>query len=135
MPLDAGDFCVITRRVADAIRKLPERNVFVRGLRAWVGFRQTSLEYEREARAAGETKYPFGKLCRLAADGVFSFSTIPLRMAAYFGFVAMTFSVVAVAFVMIWRIAGFNFMGTPQRSCQDGPRPSPPFYSSAECNC
>jgi len=111
IPLDAGDFCVMSRRVAENLREMPERNVFVRGLRAWVGFRQTALEYEREARAAGETKYSLGKLCRLAADGVFSFSTAPLRLATYFGFFALGVSILAVLFVFFWRIAGFEFMG------------------------
>lgn len=111
IPLDSGDFCLMTRRVVDAIKSMPERNIFVRGMRAWTGFRQVALEYERDARAAGETKYPFTKLCRLAADGVFSFSILPLRIATWLGFLATGFAVVAVAFVLVWRIAGFRFMG------------------------
>ncbi len=79
IPLDSGDFCLMRRRVVDVIKAMSESNLFVRGLRAWAGYRQVSLEYEREARAAGETKYPFSKLCRLAADGILSFSIAPLR--------------------------------------------------------
>src|ERR1017187_3415189 len=74
IPLDAGDFCVMRGEVVDAINQLPERNRFVRGLRSWVGFRQTGLAYERQARFAGEPKYNFSKLLKLATDGIFNFS-------------------------------------------------------------
>jgi glycosyltransferase involved in cell wall biosynthesis len=92
IPLDSGDFCLMDKRVVRTIRQLPERNRFVRGLRTWAGFRQVGLEYERDARFAGEPKYTFGKLVKLAYDGIFSFSTIPLRLAVYAGF---TFASVA----------------------------------------
>jgi dolichol-phosphate mannosyltransferase len=111
IPLDAGDFCLMTRRVAVTLREMPERNVFLRGLRAWVGFRQTGLEYERPARVAGETKYHFRKLLRLATDGVFAFSTLPLRLATYLGLLALVFSLLMGTFVLAWRLAGFKFMG------------------------
>jgi dolichol-phosphate mannosyltransferase len=111
IPLDSGDFCVMTRRVVAVLTRMPERNVFVRGLRAWAGFRQIGLPYERAARAAGETKYPFKKLLRLAMDGVFAFSTLPLRLATYLGFLAVGFSVLAGLFILSWRIFGFRFMG------------------------
>lgn len=111
IPLDAGDFCVMSRRVVDLLNSMPERNVFVRGLRAWAGFRQIGLEYERAARAAGETKYPFSKLWRLATDGVFSLSTAPLRLATYAGFFSVGCSVAAGLFVVLWRTIGFRFMG------------------------
>jgi hypothetical protein len=102
----------MTRRVATTLGRMPERNVFLRGLRAWVGFRQIRLEHERPARAAGETKYPFRKLLRLATDGVFAFSTLPLRLATYLGLVAMGFSAVAAVFVPAWRLNGFKFMAS-----------------------
>ncbi|MGO8926071.1 MAG: glycosyltransferase family 2 protein [Limisphaerales bacterium] len=111
IPLDSGDFCVMTRRVATVLRQMPERNVFLRGLRAWSGFRQIGLEYERSARAAGETKYQFKKLLRLAADGIFAFSLLPLRLATYLGLCALGCSVSAGVFVLIWRLCGFRFMG------------------------
>lgn len=111
IPLDSGDFCLMTRRVATVLRQMPERNVFLRGLRAWAGFRQIGLEYERVARAAGETKYQFRKLLRLAADGVFAFSLLPLRLATYLGLCALGFSISAGVFVLIWRLCGFRFMG------------------------
>lgn len=111
IPLDSGDFCVMSRRFADVLRQFPERNMFLRGLRAWSGFRQTGVEYERNARAAGQTKYPFVKLLRLAMDGVFAFSTVPLRLATILGFAAVVFSLCAGLFIVGWRIAGFRFMG------------------------
>jgi len=85
IPLDSGDFCLMDRRVVDALRSLPERTRFVRGLRTYVGFRQVGLEYERAARAAGRPKYNFRALVRLAIDGLISFSSHPLRLAAYMG--------------------------------------------------
>jgi len=86
IPLDSGDFCLMDKKVAKVVNEFPERNRFVRGLRTWAGFRQTGLEYERDARFAGEPKYTFAKLVRLAYDGIFSFSTAPLRLAVYAGF-------------------------------------------------
>ena len=111
IPLDSGDFCLMNHRVAAVLRQMPERKVFVRGLRAWAGFRQTGLEYEREARAAGETKYPLRKLLRLATDGVFAFSTSPLRAATYLGLGAVGLTLISGMFVLAWRILGFRFMG------------------------
>ena len=86
IPLDTGDFRLIDRKVADALRGLKEKNRFVRGLVSWVGFRQTSVEYVREERWAGETKYPLSKMLKFAMDGITSFSVKPLRLATYIGF-------------------------------------------------
>jgi polyisoprenyl-phosphate glycosyltransferase len=86
IPLDSGDFCLMDQKVVSVISSFPETNRFVRGLRTWAGFRQTGLEYERDARFAGEPKYTLSKLLRLAYDGIFSFSTAPLRLAVYAGF-------------------------------------------------
>lgn len=85
IPLDSGDFSLIDRRVADRLTSLPERGRFVRGLRSWLGYRQAALPYDRPARLAGEPKYTYGKLLRLAMDGIVSFSGFPLRVAAYLG--------------------------------------------------
>lgn len=85
IPRDSGDFSLIDRSVLKALNSLPERQRFVRGLRAWVGFRQYGLEYERGPRSAGEAKYSFRKLLRLAIDGVFSFSIVPLRLLTFTG--------------------------------------------------
>jgi dolichol-phosphate mannosyltransferase len=79
IPLDAGDFCLMDRRVVDALKRLPERGRFVRGLRTFVGFRQTGVSYERDARYAGVPKYTLRKLAGLALDGVVNFSTAPVR--------------------------------------------------------
>jgi dolichol-phosphate mannosyltransferase len=83
IPVDSGDFCLMDRRVVEALKQLPERGRFVRGLRAFVGFRQTGLAYERAARQAGKPKYTFRALCRLAFDGLIGFSSAPLRSLFY----------------------------------------------------
>ncbi len=88
VPLDAGDFCLLDRRVADALASLTERGRFLRGLRSWVGFRQVGIEYERAARHAGAPKYSLRKLVRLAISGYVGFSTMPLRLATGLGFLA-----------------------------------------------
>jgi polyisoprenyl-phosphate glycosyltransferase len=85
LPLDAGDFSLLSRRVVDAIRSSPERNRFLRGLRSWVGFRQLGIDVERAARAAGTSKYSLRRLLHLAADGLFAFSVVPLRAAMAVG--------------------------------------------------
>lgn len=85
IPIDAGDFCVLDRRVADVLRQMPERNRFIRGIRSWVGFSQIGVPYNRAARFAGQPKYSLFKLLRLAFDGFFSFSYVPLRLASLFG--------------------------------------------------
>jgi polyisoprenyl-phosphate glycosyltransferase len=94
IPVDTGDFRLMSRRVVDALRRLPERHRFLRGMVSWVGYRQTGVEYDRDERSWGATKYPFAKMLRFAIDGITSFSDIPLRFASYFGF-----SVSAIAFV------------------------------------
>ncbi len=103
MPLDAGDFAIMDRCVVDLLNEMPERNRFVRGIRAWVGFRQTGLEYDRDPRFAGESKYPLGKLMRLAYDGVISYSFVPLRMVTQLGFV-----ISVVAFVLMIYFLGLR---------------------------
>jgi glycosyltransferase involved in cell wall biosynthesis len=86
IPVDTGDFRLIDRKVADVLRGLKEKNRFVRGLVSWVGFKQTSVEYVREERWAGETKYPLRKMIRFALDAITSFSHKPLKIATYLGF-------------------------------------------------
>ncbi|OWR28679.1 glycosyltransferase [Saccharibacillus sp. O23] len=85
IPVDTGDFRLIDRKVCDEMNRLGERNPFVRGLVSWTGFRQTSIEYERDERLAGETKYPLKKMIKLCLDGLTSFSHKPLKMAGYAG--------------------------------------------------
>ena len=103
IPLDAGDFRLMSRRVVDALRRSPERNRFLRGMVSWVGFNQTAIEYDRDVRYAGSTKYPLAKMIRFAMDGITSFSDIPLRFASYLGF-----TVSAVAFVYALLVIGFK---------------------------
>ena len=85
IPLDTGDFRLIGRKVCDALKTTNERNRFLRGLISWMGFRQTGIEYARDKRFAGETKYPLKKMLRFAFDGISSFSYKPLKLATYFG--------------------------------------------------
>jgi dolichol-phosphate mannosyltransferase len=85
IPLDAGDFALMDRRVVDCLKALPERSRFIRGLRTWVGFRQAGVEYEREKRFAGVPKYTWSKLVHLAVSGLLSFSALPLRIATAVG--------------------------------------------------
>jgi polyisoprenyl-phosphate glycosyltransferase len=102
IPLDAGDFRLMSRRVVNALRRSPERNRFLRGMVSWVGFSQTAIEYDRDVRYAGKTKYPLGKMIRFAMDGIVSFSDIPLRFASYFGFtvsaIAFVYALIVIAF-------------------------------------
>ncbi|HHW00873.1 MAG TPA: glycosyltransferase [Clostridiaceae bacterium] len=86
MPVDAGDFRLIDRKVCDALNKLPERNRYVRGLISWLGFRQTSVKFVRKERFAGETKYSFKKMLKFAFDGITAFSHKPLKISGYLGF-------------------------------------------------
>jgi len=86
IPVDTGDFRLMTRRALDVLIAMPEQHRFIRGMVSWIGFRQLPLAYERQERFAGETKYPFSKMLRLAIDAVTSFSTRPLRLASFFGF-------------------------------------------------
>lgn len=86
IPLDTGDFRLMSRRVVDAMKRMPERNRFVRGLVSWAGYRQVAIPYDRGARVAGVTKYPLRRMIRLAADAIVSFSTVPLQMAIGLGF-------------------------------------------------
>ena len=109
VPLDTGDFRLISRRIVTVLRELRETHRFVRGLVAWLGFRQTAVLYDRPARFAGETKFPLGKMIRFAIDGITSFSILPLRFATYLG---MLISAGSVA-VAVWAVlARFVFHAT-----------------------
>ena len=101
IPLDAGDFCVMDRRVVDELVGMPERNRFVRGIRSWVGFKQIGVPYERQARHAGAPKYTFRKLLYLALDGLISFSHTPLRIITILGFTVSLLSFLVASFYII----------------------------------
>lgn len=111
IPGDSGDFSLLDRAVVDHMKALPERNRFVRGLRAWVGFRQTGVVYERQARQAGQTHYPFRKLLRLALDGLFNFSTLPLTVVFALGILVSSLSVLAVLGLLFFKLSGMAVMG------------------------
>lgn len=101
IPLDAGDFCVMDRRVVDLLVRMPERNRFVRGIRSWVGFKQIGVPYERHARHAGAPKYTFRKLLYLALDGLISFSHTPLRIITLLGFTVSFLSFLVALFYLV----------------------------------
>lgn len=101
LPVDVGDFRLIDRKVCDAMKCLPERSRYVRGLVSWVGFKQTSVEYKREKRFAGETKYPLKKMIKLAGDGIFSFSYKPLKLATFTGMIISALSFIYLIVVLI----------------------------------
>lgn len=108
VPLDTGDFRLMSRRVVVALRALRETHRFVRGMVAWVGFKQTAVLYDRPGRFAGETKYPLRKMIRFAIDGITSFSVLPLRFSIYLGM----FISVASVIVAIWAVIAHFFLDT-----------------------
>jgi dolichol-phosphate mannosyltransferase len=111
IPLDSGDFCVVSRRVLDVMNALPERNRFVRGLRSWVGFRQVGLSYERQARLAGDVKYTFSKLVKLGLDGVFNFSYKPLHLLVLIGMTLGLLAMLGGTFVFLLYITNGSVLG------------------------
>jgi glycosyltransferase involved in cell wall biosynthesis len=112
LPVDAGDFALLSRRAVDEVRALPERQRYLRGLRSWIGFRQTGVEVERHARAAGESKYSVSALIALALDGTFAFSTAPLRfIGALGGFVLMFAALFSLYAVFVRVVLGRSPQG------------------------
>jgi len=112
IPLDTGDFRLLDRKVVDAIKQMRERHRFLRGMAAWVGFRQVGVPYRRAARTAGATKYPFRKMLRLAITAVTGFSYFPLQIATYLGFLSAGLSALAIPIVIALRLAGHQaFLG------------------------
>ena len=106
IPTDTGDFRLIDRKVADAFKAMPERNRFIRGMVSWVGFTQTPIDYERDERFAGETKYPLKKMIKFASDGIISFSVKPLRVVTVMGFFATILAFLLLIYTVIIRIIG-----------------------------
>jgi polyisoprenyl-phosphate glycosyltransferase len=101
IPLDTGDFRLMDRRVVDVLKTMPERDRFLRGMVSWIGFKQGLLPYARNERVAGGTKFPLRKMLRFAADGIFSFSLVPLRLATLFGFVAVVMMSLGILYALI----------------------------------
>lgn len=106
---DAGDFCLLDRVVIDVLNRLPERHRYLRGLRSWCGFRQAAIEFQRHRRAAGAPKYTSIKSLRLALDGIFSFSTVPLRLATFLGFTVSSLAFLGVVFYFIEKVFSRQF--------------------------
>jgi len=100
IPLDAGDFRLMSRRAVDTLQSIRERNRFIRGLAGWIGFRQTSVTFVRDVRQAGETKYPLKKMLRFALNGLLSFSLVPLQLASYLGFLISSIGFFYIAYAI-----------------------------------
>ncbi len=111
IPVDVGDFRLVSRRAADQLRGMREQDRFVRGLVSWIGFEQTGIEYVRDARHAGETKYPFSKMLKFALDGITSFSTVPLKLASWLGYAASAFAFLYLASVFVQKMMGYTVEG------------------------
>lgn len=106
IPMDAGDFRLLDRKVVDVLNQMREKHRFLRGMSSWVGYRQTGVPYRRVARQVGETKYPFRKMFRLAINAVTSFSYFPLQLATYIGFIAAGISILSIPIVIAIRLWG-----------------------------
>ena len=104
IPLDSGDFCLISRRVVDILNEMPEENRYIRGMRSWIGFRQIGIEYERDARTAGDTKYSLRKLMDLAITGIFNFSTFPIRLITFLGICTISISLIYLSYTLVQRV-------------------------------
>ncbi len=106
IPMDTGDFRLLDRKAVEVLKRMRERHRFLRGMSVWIGFRQIGVTYDRAARFAGETKYPFKKMFKFALDAVTSFSYFPLQVATYFGFFLAGISLLAIPVVIATRLAG-----------------------------
>lgn len=106
IPVDTGDFRLMDRQVVDVLNRMRERHRFIRGMAAWVGFRQTGVPYKRAPRFAGETKYPLRKMLKFALDAITAFSYFPLQLATYMGFASAGLAIVAIPIVVVLRLTG-----------------------------
>jgi glycosyltransferase involved in cell wall biosynthesis len=111
LPLDSGDFSLISRRVADVLKQMPEESRFIRGMRSWIGFKQVGVEYERDARLDGESKYSFSMLQRLAYNGIFNFSEYPVKIITRMGMFTIG---VALVYLIQTLIKRFIYHDVPQ---------------------
>jgi glycosyltransferase involved in cell wall biosynthesis len=112
IPLDTGDFCVMKKKVVENMLNLQEKNPYLRGMRAWVGFNQIGVEYERQSRIEGQSGYTLTKLLRIAFDGIFSFSRIPIRFITFLGFLGLGFAIL-YSMYLLWEYfnIGINVRG------------------------
>ena len=111
IPLDTGDFRLMSRRALDALLAMPEQARFIRGMVAWIGFRQVPLAYDRDERFAGETKYPLGKMIRFALDALTGFSSAPLKLASHVGLALSVGSVLLIIYIAFAWVTGRSIQG------------------------
>jgi len=111
IPVDVGDFRLLSRRAVEELKRLREKDRFVRGLISWIGLRQTGVPYNREPRHAGETKYPYRKMVKFALDGITSFSTVPLKLATWLGYAASAFAFLYLISVFVQKALGYTIQG------------------------
>jgi len=104
IPLDSGDFCLMSRRAVDILNQMPEESRFLRGMRSWIGFAQIGVEYERDGRAAGKPKYNLGRLFNLAVNGLFNFTRIPIKFIFFIGVISMSVSSIYLIYALVKRI-------------------------------
>jgi len=111
VPLDAGDFRLMSRRALDVLLAMPEQARFIRGMVAWIGFKQVPIAYDRAERLAGETKYPLRKMVRFAFDALTGFSSAPLKLASHIGIGLSVGSVLLILYITYAWLSGFNIQG------------------------
>ncbi len=111
IPRNTGDFRLMSRRAVDSLNLMKEKDRFVRGMISWIGFKQTGIEFDRDPRFAGETKYPLSKMLNFAFDGILSFSYVPLRLATWLGFATSFFAVFYIFVVLIKKFMGYTLPG------------------------
>lgn len=111
IPIDVGDFRLMSRRVVEHLKELKEKDRFVRGLVSWIGFKQTGVEYLRDKRYAGETKFPYRKMVKFALDGITSFSDVPLKLATWLGYIASFLALLYACSVFVQKALGYTVQG------------------------
>lgn len=104
IPIDSGDFSMLSRRVVDHMNNMPEQSRYLRGMRSWIGFKQTGYEYNRDERQAGETKYSWKKLFELAFNGIFNFSDFPVRVITRLGFFTILLSLLYLCYIIVRKV-------------------------------
>ncbi|QIX61417.1 glycosyltransferase family 2 protein [Hymenobacter lutimineralis] len=109
IPVDTGDFRIVSRKVVDALKQMPEQNKFIRGQISWIGYRQTYVEYDRAERAGGETGYTYRKMIRLALDGITGFSDVPLKVATVSGFVVSGLAFLVMLYTLYARFVAGDY--------------------------
>lgn len=110
IPVDTGDFRLMSKRVVNVLSRMNESDPYVRGMVSWVGFKQCSVEYERAQRTAGTSKYPLSKMLKLATDGITSFSTIPLKISSWLGGTSIVIAFIYLVFALVGGFTSLNFL-------------------------